>query len=80
MMGHRERLVDGDEYDALTRGKHFHKWRAGDRAAIKRRFNKRVRRTVRSGLRRPGGDGGPAWQAPCRSERGTSSAMRMIEK
>jgi len=44
MMGHRERMISGDEYDALTRGKRWHKWRAGVRAWIKRKFNKRQRR------------------------------------
>lgn len=44
MMGHREPMKGGDEYDALSkRAKRFHKWRAGVRAWIKRKFNKRVR-------------------------------------
>jgi hypothetical protein len=37
-------LRGGDEHDALTRGKRFHIWRAGDRAKIKRRYNKRARK------------------------------------
>ena len=44
MMGHRERLRGGDEYDALTRWQRFLRWRPGQRRAIKRRFNKRQRR------------------------------------
>jgi hypothetical protein len=48
MMGHRERLVDGDEYDALTRAKRWRKWRPGVRAWIKRKFSKRARRLARS--------------------------------
>ena len=43
MMGHRERLRGGDEYDALTRWKRFLYWRPGQRRTIKRRFNKRQR-------------------------------------
>jgi hypothetical protein len=38
-------LKSGDEVDGLSRqAKRFHKWRAGVRRAIKRRFNKRVRK------------------------------------
>jgi hypothetical protein len=46
-----EPLKSGDEYDALTRGgKRVHCWRAGQRKAVKRRFNKRVRRLARPSL------------------------------
>lgn len=51
-MGHREHLSDGDEWDALTRGKRFYIWRAGDRKQIKRRFNRRIRRLAKA-LDRP---------------------------
>jgi hypothetical protein len=45
MMGHRQRLVSGDEVDALTRrGKRVHRWRSGQRVAMKRKANKRARR------------------------------------
>lgn len=37
-------LSGGDEYDALTRWRRIMSWRAGDRKAIKRRYNRRVRR------------------------------------
>ncbi|MFC0408285.1 hypothetical protein [Roseomonas elaeocarpi] len=37
-------LRGGDEYDALTKAKRVHIWRAGDRAKIKRRYWKRFRR------------------------------------
>jgi hypothetical protein len=38
MMGHRQRLVSGDEVDALTRrGKRVHRWRSGQRVAMKRK-------------------------------------------
>lgn len=40
-------LKSGDEYDALTKWKKFCLWKAGDRAAIKRGYNKRVRREVK---------------------------------
>lgn len=44
MMGHRDRLIDGDEYDALTRGgRRVHRWRSGERRRIKRKVNKRIR-------------------------------------
>jgi hypothetical protein len=43
MMGHREQLRGGGEWDALTRSKRFHRWRAGVRSWIKRKFNKRQR-------------------------------------
>jgi hypothetical protein len=34
LRGHRERLIDGHEYDALTRGgKRAHRWRAGQRTS-----------------------------------------------
>ena len=44
MMGHREKLKSGDEFDALTKGKKFHRFRPGGRRSVKRRFNKRVRK------------------------------------
>jgi hypothetical protein len=48
MMGHREHLIDGDESDALTKGgKRVHRWRAGQRAAVKRIATKRVRHAKR---------------------------------
>jgi hypothetical protein len=50
MMGHREELKSGDEYDALTRGKRYHRFRAGTRQKIKRQFNKRQRREARDDL------------------------------
>lgn len=37
-------LVSGDEQDAFTRWRRVLAWRAGERAAIKRRYNRRVRR------------------------------------
>jgi hypothetical protein len=50
MMGHREELKSGDEYDALTRGKRYYRFRPGVRQKIKRQFNKRQRREARDDL------------------------------
>ncbi len=47
MMGTRAKLVDGDEWDALTRGRKYHGWRAGMIRLIKRRFWKRQRKMAR---------------------------------
>jgi hypothetical protein len=44
MMGHREPMKGGGEYDALTRAKRYFKWRPGVRKWLKRKFNKRPRR------------------------------------
>ncbi len=47
MMGHREPMKGGGEYDALShRAKRFYGWRAGVRKWLKRKFNKRIRRVV----------------------------------
>lgn len=43
MMGHRERLIDGAEQDALTRWKNVYHWRPGVRKWIKRKVNRRAR-------------------------------------
>jgi hypothetical protein len=38
MMGHRERLIDGDEFDALTRnGRRAHRFRSHERRIVKRK-------------------------------------------
>lgn len=50
MMGHREPMHSGEEYDALTRTKKFYYWHPGERKSIKRRFNKRQRREARMAL------------------------------
>jgi len=45
MLGHREPLKGGDEWDALTKGgKAVHRFKAGVRKLIKRRANKRARK------------------------------------
>lgn len=38
-------LKSGDEYDALTGWRRVLHWRAGQRAAIKRRYRRRERRS-----------------------------------
>jgi hypothetical protein len=49
MMGHPERFIDGDEYEALTRGgKRVHHWRAGQRAAAKQAVSRRTRRKAKA--------------------------------
>jgi hypothetical protein len=40
-------MVSGDEHDALTRWKSLLRWRPGQRASIKRKFNKRVRKAAK---------------------------------
>ena len=42
----RIQMKGGDEYDALSRkSKGLHRWRSGERKALKRKYNKRVRKT-----------------------------------
>jgi cobalamin biosynthesis Co2+ chelatase CbiK len=42
------KMIDGDEYDALIRrGRRVHRFRAGDRARIKRKFRRRERHQQR---------------------------------
>jgi hypothetical protein len=48
MMGHRERLINGDEFDALTRGgRRVCPFGRGRLKFIKRKFNKRARQAER---------------------------------
>lgn len=44
MMGHRETLRGGNEYDAFTRWRRVIIWKSGEIKAIKKRFNRRIRR------------------------------------
>lgn len=55
MMGHREILKGGDEYDVLTRARRFHDPAAGVIKKIKRRFWKRIRCALRNNLRQAHG-------------------------
>ena len=54
MMGHREKLKGGDEYDALTKARKVYGPGAGVVKEIKRRFWKRLRREARQMMRRLG--------------------------
>ena len=47
MMGHRERLKGGDEYDAFTKWRRCLHWRSGEIKKIKRGYHKRVRKEHR---------------------------------
>lgn len=45
MMGHRDKLKSGDEWDGLSRrSKGLFNWRSGARKLLKRAVNKRSRR------------------------------------
>jgi len=46
-MGHRTKFRSMEELDAFTGWRRVSKWRAGQVKAIKRKFNKRVRRENR---------------------------------
>ena len=43
-MGERIPMKGGDEYDALTKARKFHIWKAGQVKKIKRAYNKRFRK------------------------------------
>lgn len=47
MMGHREELKGGFEWDAFTGWRRVHNWNPGVRRYIKARFNRRVRREAK---------------------------------
>lgn len=52
MMGHRERLKGGDEYDALTKtGRRYLRFRPGEAKAAKARFARRTRRAAKQQAR-----------------------------
>ena len=40
-------MKGGDEYDALTKAKQYYGWKPGTRKKIKRKYNKRQRKTIR---------------------------------
>jgi hypothetical protein len=49
MTPHLIRFENGDEFDAMTRrGRRWHRFRAGARAGIKRRFRRRERRIFKT--------------------------------
>lgn len=45
-MRRKIKMVNGDEYDALTKAKNYYNWRSGVRKKIKRGYNKRFRKQV----------------------------------
>ena len=51
MMGHREKMANGYEVDALSRGKKYYSWRSRVRSAIKKQFNKRVRKDAKVNMK-----------------------------
>ncbi len=50
VMGHREKLKSGDEYDALTKARRFYGPGAGVVKRIKRVFWKRIRSRIRQAM------------------------------
>jgi hypothetical protein len=48
-------FVSGDEHDALTGWRKVLKFRPGERKEIKRRYQRRVRRTMNEATRQEGG-------------------------
>jgi len=46
-MTNRIPLKGGDEYDALTKGRKFLHWKAGQLKKIKRAYNKRFRKHLK---------------------------------
>lgn len=51
MMGTKEKMINGDEYDALTRWKNVLHWKPGERRKIKQKFWKRVRHEIKELLK-----------------------------
>lgn len=47
MMGTRERMINGDEYDYLTRARRFSKKKPGKFTQVKQAFWQRVRKARR---------------------------------
>ena len=47
MMGHRGKMRGALEYDALTQWKQYLGWAPGMRKAIKRNYNKRMRKLAK---------------------------------
>lgn len=54
---HRIPSICGDEMDALSRkAKGYMRWEPGERAKIKRKYNKRLRATEKAALKDGGSD------------------------
>jgi hypothetical protein len=58
MMGHREKMISGDEHDALRhRAKRLLVWAAGTRKATKAKFNRRARKAAKLQVAQDQADG-----------------------
>jgi len=51
MMGHKEKLKSGDEYDVVTKWRQVYSWKPGVLKRIKRQLNKRIRQSVKHQIR-----------------------------
>jgi len=51
MMGHKEKVKNSTENEALSSAHLFKKWRAGQRARAKKFFNKRLRKLEKSKIK-----------------------------
>ena len=49
------RMISGSEQNAMSRLKNLLRWRPGERALIKRGFNKRVRKAAKAAQTLPDG-------------------------
>lgn len=52
-MGHRDRLIDGDEYDVVSKWRHVMCWchKPGAKSRVKRKIRRRTRRQAKENLR-----------------------------
>lgn len=50
-MSHRDKLIDGDEWDAVTGWRRVFLWRPGRRRWIKNKINRRARRESKRRMR-----------------------------
>lgn len=59
MMGHREKMKGGDEWDDLTKRGRYYTRRAGTSIRwVKRKFNKRIRRNAKDDTQARFGEAG----------------------
>ena len=52
MMGHREQLKGGSEYDCLTKWRKYMKNHSGESHSVKKKFSRRVRREIKLEIRK----------------------------
>ena len=50
MMGHKEKMDAGDEFDVFTRWRKYISWNRGEIRKIKKMFTRRIRRKVKQKL------------------------------